>query len=229
MLVPVLNRPQNVEPLIDSFKRGCPDDSHLYFIATLGDEDERDALMGIAPELTNIHSFSVSEELGSWPSKINKGVEMVQANWYLFAADDVTFTPGWWERTKELRDDPLIGVIGTNDSAAGRGNPRVAAGEHTCHPLVRAAYIRDHGTADAKGKAVHEGYRHWCVDDELVWTAKLRHAWAFCRDAVIEHHHPYWTPGMDWDSTYALGESKAKEDMALWAYRAKHVLGLTAQ
>lgn len=74
--------------------------------------------------------------------------------------------------------------------------------------------------------AVHPGYAHWFVDDELVGTAKHRGAWAFCRDAVIEHHHPYWHPGeVAWDSTYALGEAHAAEDAELFKSRA-HLFGV---
>lgn len=233
VLVPVLNRPQNVKPLVESFLAGCPEDSFIWFLCSTGDDAEWDAVMAERQKYDMeriVVSMGGYAGEGTWPAKINLGTEVQGVDWYLFAADDVEFRPGWWEATKELRDDPSIGVIGTNDSSTGSGNPRVAAGEHTCHPLVRAEYIREFGTIDQRNLAVHPEYHHWCVDDELVWTAKLRSAWAFCREAVIEHNHPYWKPGeVPWDETYALGEANNNADLALWRYRAEHVLGLTIQ
>ena len=224
VLVPVLNRPQNVKPLVESFLAGCPESAELHFLRAWNDFTEWEGLWVVLPH-PRITAWAC-DAARTWPEKINYGVSNVPADWYLFAADDVSFVPGWWEATKELRDDPKVGVIGTNDSLHGAGNPRVAAGEHTCHPLVRSRYITDYGTVDHRGEAVHPGYRHWCVDDELVWTAKLRGAWAFCRDAVVEHHHPYWQGGEGWDQTYALGEAHAQEDMELWRHRASSLLGL---
>lgn len=87
--------------------------------------------------------------------------------------------------------------------------------------------MRDYGTVDERGRAVHGGYSHWFVDDELVWTAKHRNAWAFCREAVIEHLHPYWgTAPMD--ATYQLGEANAAADAELFRTRA-HLFGITVQ
>ena len=219
VLVPVLNRPQNVAPLVESFLAGCVN-SLLCFIPSVEDREEVDAIIDISlgEESFNRVGMMAPQKEGSWPCKINAGIGFVEADWYLCAADDVRFTPGWWEATKELRDDPRVGCIGTNDSATATGNPRVAAGEHTCHPLIRASYIRDHGTIDQVGVAVHPGYHHWYVDDELIHTAKARHAWAFCRESVVEHLHPYWKKA-EWDDTYALGEKHADEDRQLFESR----------
>lgn len=233
VLVPVLSRPQNVAPLVESFLAGCPEDSKLCFISQAHDPTETIAVgkaadMVPADRWAWCHTERVDET--SWPAKINFGVRAVVADWYLCAADDIRFTEGWWDATSKYRADHQIGVIGTNDSATGTGNPRVAAGEHTCHPLMRATYIRDYGTIDVRGLAVHPGYSHWYVDDELVWTAKSRGAWAYCRDAVIEHLHPFWKPEeIPWDETYAKGDSRKDEDAALFRDRATRLLGLQFQ
>lgn len=228
VLVPVLSRPGNVAPLVKSFVANCPADAELHFLVNHDDAEELAELETSIPvERVYIQILEgVDVNPTTWPMKINIGVQTAEADWYLCAADDVAFTPGWWEATKELRENPQIGVIGTNDSATNSGNPRVAAGEHTCHPLLRASYVRDRGTVDEPGKAVHDGYHHWFVDDELVYTAKSRGAWAFCRKAVVEHLHPYWYPGeIPSDPTYVLGEANAAADAELWKKRAP-LLGL---
>jgi glycosyltransferase involved in cell wall biosynthesis len=217
VLVPVLNRPRNVAPLVESFLAGCPEDSAICFLTNVDDTDEINAVLQVVDD---DRVYISSTERVTWPEKINYGVWYLHADWYLLAADDIRFTPGWWDATARLRKNKRISVIGTNDL----GNPRVAAGQLVIHPLVRGTYIRDYGTIDEPGKVVHDGYHHWCCDDELLWTAKSRDAFVYCADAVIEHLHPYWGKG-EMDATYAKGEANAEADMALWRERAK-LLGL---
>lgn len=238
VLVPVLNRPQNVAPLVESFLAGCPENSVLGVETSRGDDAEINEWVRVVDKtgLGRAGRFSMIsvDPPGTWPQKINAHVELLTANqsplyeaeWVLCAADDIRFTEGWWDATLRLRQLASVGVIGTNDSKDGTGNPRVAAGEHTCHPLIRASYIQAHGTIDESGKAVHDGYAHSFVDDELVLTAKMRNAWAFCPEAVIEHIHPWWTQRPeDWDATYEKGQSTFQTDRAVFAERVK-LLGL---
>ncbi len=214
VLVPVLNRPQNVAPLIESFEAsGTP--GLLTFVVTNTDGKEERAILQAQVERVG---FVTTTNI-TWPDKINWAYQRVRdtADWVLFGADDITFHEGWWDATKPLRDVPEISVIGTNDL----GNPRVIAGEHTTHALVRSSYL---GTVDDPDAIVHTGYKHWCVDDEFLWTAKMRGCWAFCPGAVIEHNHPYWKKA-EWDDTYTKGEENSAADLALWAERAP-LLGL---
>ena len=207
VLVPVLNRPQNVAPLVESFfSSGTPGTLHL-----VGDAVTDRATFDVTPRHERV-VWEQTRDKVSWPEKINLGIRRVRnADWYLFAADDVTFEPSWWDATQQLRDDPTIGVIGTNDSRDGTGNPRVAAGQHTVHPLVRGTYARDPNLDG--GPFCVETVRHWYSDDLIVAVAQQRGAWAFCKEAVIEHHHPYWYPNIiPLDATYQLGESTAEQD-----------------
>lgn len=213
-LVPVLDRPANVAPLVASWANGGAP-GLLLFLTSPGDEQEVRAIDAADGNWLECESVP-------WPTKINEGVAATESEWVLLAADDVEFAPGWWEATASLRAQPEVGVIGTNDLA----NPRVMAGDHATHWLMRRSYITECGTIDAPGLAVHPGYRHWYVDDECHWTAKSRGAWAFCAEAHIKHHHPYFDERVAWDDTYALGESKTLEDQALFVSRA-HLFGVT--
>lgn len=213
VLVPVLDRPANVSPLVASHALSDTPGS-LCFVVTRGDDAELEAVDASGADY-------ILTDAVTWPEKINAAYQMIHAErlaeWVLFGADDITFHEGWWDATAPLRAQPEINVIGTNDL----GNPRVIAGDHTTHPLVRSTYL---GTIDDPDAIVHTGYHHWCVDDEFLWTAKLRGCWAFCPGAVIEHNHPYWGKGA-WDDTYTRGEANHEADMALWRERAK-LLGL---
>ena len=216
-LVPVLDRPENVRPLVLSFlTSGQP--GILVFICEIGDEAER--LMIERARTARVEVVEVVDA-HTWPEKINAGYDAYKgADWYLCAADDVSFMDGWWDATRELREQKWVGVIGTNDSPDGTGNPAVANGQHTCHPLVRGSYIEQRGIWGEKDKIVSEDYHHWYVDNELVVTAKLREAWAFCREAVLHHHHPYWEGG-ELDDTYRLGESNSDKDYQTWIRRSE--------
>lgn len=213
VVVPVLGRPANVRPLVESWLRG-KQPGRLVFVVEQTDIDERVAL----EQVRGVHGVDIVEvvDAHTWPEKVCVAAEVVNAEWYLFAADDVTFQPGWWQATQTLRDMPRVGVIGTNDMA----NPRVMAGDHTTHPMMSRQYIDLCGTIDQPGRPVHDGYRHWYVDDELVWTAKLRGAWAYCPEAVVAHHHPYFDATVPWDETYTRGEQNAEADRKLFCSRA---------
>lgn len=209
VIVPVLDRPQNVRPLLDSWKAsGTPGD--LLLVATATDEKE------IAELEAARAGFDVTYMV-TWPQKINWAVRYYDPEWFLFAADDITFVPGWWEATAEARSKGR--VVGTNDGA----NPRCIAGEHSTHTLVARSYIEEHGTIDAD-EAVCSWYHHWYVDDELVWTAKHRDEWAHS-GVLLPHHHPYFDENVLVDDTYRRGEANTEADRALWQSRAR-LLGL---
>jgi hypothetical protein len=213
-VIPVLNRPSRVLPLFVSWQASRAP-GRLVFVVEVDDLDERIALEAVR----SFHGVDVVSvvDAHSWPEKVCVAADVYKdAEWLLFGADDVEFTPGWWQATKELRDTKSVGVIGTNDMS----NPRVLAGEHTTHPLMRRAYIDRWGTVDEPGVPVHAGYSHWYVDDELVWTAKMRQAWAFCEGARVVHHHPYFDESVPWDDTYAAGEQNAAQDRKLFCERA---------
>jgi hypothetical protein len=48
----------------------------------------------------------------------------------------------------------------------------VIRGEHSTHPIIVRSYIEGQGAIDEPGKALHEGYWHNFVDDELIGTAR---------------------------------------------------------
>lgn len=217
VLVPVLNRPENVQPLLDSFAESdaAAQGGLLVLLANEDDTDEIAAIRKADRKGALVADVTLPILARSWPQKIDWAWRnvlplMPNARWILLAADDIRFGPYWYEATKGLREDGQYQVIGTNDL----GNPRVMAGDHAVHPLVRF----DFASVDDPDTPVHSGYHHWFVDDELVTTAKVRGVWAPCLDSVVEHLHPYFDKGQ-MDSTYALGERNAKKDESLFLTR----------
>lgn len=175
ILVPVLRRPQNVAPLMASIREATPD-ARVLFICDPGDRKEISAIKAqdaefIAPG-------------GNYAAKINAGIEHTTEDAIFTGADDLRFTPGWFEAAAELIRGG-VGVAGTVDNC----NDRTADGTHSTHSLVARWYC-ELGQIDGEPGLLHEGYPHEFVDDELVAVAKHRGAYEHCFDAVVEHLHP---------------------------------------
>lgn len=217
VLVPVLMRPKNVAPLLDSFHRSLARSkarANLYFLVGQDDRIELDALIEHEAQY-----FIVPPEHRSWAKKINDGYKRSHEPWLLCLGDDVEFHTGWLEEVQKVMTEcPSAGVIGTNDL----GNAATIEGRSSTHPLVSRAYADSPGGCiDAgPGSVLFEGYHHNFPDTELVATARSRGRYAHAFHAFIEHLHPLWGKSAD-DEVYKLGQSRQPEDQALFMSRAK--------
>jgi hypothetical protein len=180
----MLGRPQWVKPLVDSIRRTC--DAAILFLLSPGDTSVLTAVDGMGCD----HLIVPKLPLGDYARKINTGYRATSEPLLFLGAGDLLFHPGWLEAAK-AKLAPGVGVVGTNDM----GSPRVMAGDHSTHSLVTREYVRDFGLIDGPGLVLYEGYAHEFVDDELVGTAKMRSAWAFAPDSLVEHLHPDWGKG----------------------------------
>jgi hypothetical protein len=137
--------------------------------------------------------------------------------WIFITGDDVRFHPGWLDHAQHIAALTGAHVVGTNDW----GNPRVMAGEHGTHLLIRRSYIEEQGASwDGPGVVCHEGYRHNYVDDEIVTVAKQRGVWVSAPGSVVEHFHPMLGKAAD-DETYRLGAKSAGKDFTTHRNRLK--------
>lgn len=210
ILVPVLNRPHRVEPLLDSIG-SFTDLYEVVFVCSPEDEAEQAAVRaaGLEPLVATWPAGP-----GDYAKKINLAVRETTTPFMLLAADDVRFRRDWFERAVVQMTDK-VGVVGTNDL----GNRRVMAGTHATHSLVARWYV-EHGTIDDPTCLLHEGYDHNFVDNEFTVTAQVRRAWAFAADSIVEHLHPSWEKG-EWDSTYERGRSGWDADRRLFSKRSR--------
>lgn len=211
ILVPVLSRPHRVAPLLESFRRATsPNDAALYFVAQRSDHEEIEAIRACEAD-----AILVEDADRSWAKKINRGFAATSEPWLLLGADDLAFHPGWVDSVRDrLRTYP--GVIGTNDL----GNSSTMNGKSSTHPFVRRSYASIFGTADERGKILHEGYDHNFPDSELVQTAKARGLYTHERRCMIEHLHPLWGKGQH-DRIYQLGQRNWNADEALFKQRCR--------
>jgi hypothetical protein len=206
VIVPVMGRPQNAAPFMESLKAST-DKARVYAIVG----PEKDA--GKSAVAWQKAGAQVRVAQGStFAEKVNAAYKITTEPWLLLVGDDVRFHPGWLEAAQKV--GAKSAVVGTNDLS----NPRVLAGEHTCHPLIKRSYIDEMGASwDGPGVVAHT-YGHWFVDDEIVTAAKQRGVWGFAPDAIIEHMHPLWGKA-EMDATYMIGQSKATADKELFKER----------
>ncbi len=181
VIIPVLNRPANVAPLLASL--GTDERIRPLFVVTEGDREEISAIRSAGAELLPVPRYT----RGDYAKKINAGYRHSTEPFLFLAADDLRFHDGWLDAALPAFENPLIGVVGTQDL----GNERVLAGEHATHSLVRRRYVDVLGVIDRPG-VLCEMYPHEFVDDEFVETAKSRNAWAFAHGSIVEHLHPNW-------------------------------------
>lgn len=180
IIVPLLKRPWRVAPILNSITATTTVPYDVVFCCTPSDYATIDAVRaeGYTPLEVPWH------HRGDYARKIQAGIDSTTSPYVFTGADDLKFHPHWFENAARHMDG-TVGVVGTNDLA----NPRVIRGEHATHFLVARWYCQL-GTIDGDPHLFHHGYVHeWC-DDELVGTAKLRGAWAFAEDSVVEHLHP---------------------------------------
>ena len=212
VLVPVLNRPQNVAPLLESFRATTTgDDAALYFIVDDDDEAELEAIAAAGGQVLPAKRGS------TFAKKINAGFEQTSEPWLFVCGDDVRFHDGWIDAARKVSD--RFDVIGVSDAKPGEaGNQRVASGGHADHFFIRREYVDEHG--GCLGPYVcHEGYRHFYSDVETVELAKARRTFTVAADALVEHMHPDLGRG-EVDETYKLGWSAREDDEREWKRRA---------
>lgn len=214
ILIPVLRRPRNIQPLVSSVRSCTTGQFELLFVVSPGDSQEIQELEN--QKESYIIMDASYENAGDYARKINRGFQSIEAEWYFLGADDLRFYPRWLESAMETYNQTGNCVIGTNDL----GNPRVLKGEHSTHSLVLRDYVLRCGTIDEPGKILYEGYHHNFCDDELISTAKWRDAWAFSKESIVAHYHPNWKLAQR-DEIYDLGMKSFHEDQKIYDYRRR--------
>lgn len=208
VIVPVLHRPQNIEPLMTSL-RASTGLAKAWFVCESDDLEEQDEVMkrgGQVLSSSRCHTFA---------EKVNFAYTATTAPWLLLVGDDVRFRPGWLDHAQDVARRYKADVVGTNDLL----NPRVTRGEHATHPMIRRSYIEEQGASwDGPGIVCYEGYHHWFVDDEIVIAAKQRGTFQPALGSQVEHLHPLGGKVKE-DDVYRAGSKHAKADQGLFADR----------
>ncbi len=214
VIVPVLGRPQNAQPLVDSLTASGADARIVFVCCVSGDEEQVAACQDTGAEVL-FAPWKTGP--GDFAMKINHGFRNTTGDLFFMGADDLDFHPRWDViATRMMRKN--IGVVATNDKA----NRQVMRGEFGTHCLISRADIDEvGGTADGvPGVVLYEGYDHNFVDRELCDVAASRHRYAYAPQAVVRHRHPLWRTA-DWDPTYRKALARFNEDQRLYQRRSR--------
>lgn len=210
VLVPVLGRPQHIEPLIESLY-STTDKASILFLTTISDHAGQEAVKKSGERWLRVPW----KNKGDYARKINAGYRNSTEPIIFMGATDLKFHPLWYDRAVALIDETTH-CVGTNDL----GNPRVLLGQHSTHSFVTREYADKRGTVDGKREVLFEGYPHEYCDDEFVYTAKSRGSYKFCKDSVVEHLHPLWGKG-EWDDSYRATDDRVRDGYRLFTRRSK--------
>lgn len=207
VIVPTLRRPQNAVPFMTSL-RASTGLARAYAVCDGDDPDSIEAWSSAGAEV-------VVGDVVTFAKKVNLAYPKTSEPWLFLVGDDVKFHAGWLDHAQHVAGELKADVVGTNDLA----NPRVMAGDHATHMLIRRSYVDEVGASwDGPGVVTHEGYQHWYVDDELVTAAKQRGVFQMALGSVVEHLHPIFGKGAD-DGTYQYGQSFTEQDAKLFQSR----------
>lgn len=212
ILVPVLGRPQNAQPLVDSIDRATLVPHVTIFIATRGDDEQIEAC-----KATGCVTLLVDPGRSEYARKINLAAasEFATGEFLLTGADDLRFHRDWDRAAIDRFHETGKPVVGTNDL----GNATVMKGLHSTHTIVHRSYL-ELGTIDDPTKLLHEGYDHNWVDNEFIATASHRDMWTFAAHSRVEHLHPFWKKSAD-DAVYERGRASYHRDARLFRKRQK--------
>lgn len=213
VLIPVLHRPQNIEPLMQSLVASTGL-ATAWFIVEEGDDEVINEANRCGANVLH-HSGSFAQKINWAHNWLNTTQRATRAPWVFLAGDDVRFRPGWLDHSQDVARRYDAHVIGTNDLT----NPRVMRGEHATHMLISTRYIDEVGASwDGPGIVCHEGYYHWFIDDEIVNAAKARQTFQMALAAEVEHMHPFAGKAPN-DEIYDRGSANVDVDQKLFNSR----------
>lgn len=202
VIVPVLGRPQRVQPFCDALYEHSPVGAvRALFVADSHDRAELDAIAASGEDVL-IHD-------GNYAAKVNAAVVLTTEPLLFFAADDLRFRAHWL-RNAQRRLTDAVQVVGVNDMLRRRRR-------HATHFLVTRDYAQL-PTIDGEPGPLSTAYQHSFVDDEFIATATKRGAYAYAIDAHVEHLHPMGGLAVD-DATYRKGRDTFKADRRVFQQR----------
>ena len=202
ILIPVLDRPYRIEPLLRSIAEATEVPYRVMFAAS--DQPSIDEIRRLG---ANVIIDEGGDE-GSYAKRINRLYRETSEPYLLLGADDLGFRPGWFPAARRVADE-VGGVAAVNDLH----NP---AGVHF---LVTRDYIETlGGCVGEPGVVLHEGYRHAYCDDEMRATATARGRFGYASDSIIEHLHPGAGKSQT-DHVYQIGAASMSQGQSVFLSR----------
>ena len=213
VLLPVLGRAHQIEPVLSSLKEATFNEYRPILICSPHDE----ALATARSADADLLVASWKPGHADYAKKLGLGYRESDEEWLFQGATDLIFYPGWDSNAFKSNRRFHAGVIGTNDM----GNPLVMRGLHSTHSLISRDYIKKFGgTLDNTGVIFSEAYDHQWSDCEFVETARHRRQFYMAKNSRVEHMHPHWGKGVS-DATYEKALRATNSDQKLFIQRRR--------
>jgi len=207
ILVPSLNRPQNLEGLVAQIHGATPEEHAILFCVS------DDASKEILTSLGEWFLDDSDVEDRRYVTRMNKLIgHVADADTIFFGSDDVVHHPGWLRDALKVMHAGPHEVVVVNDLRNKNGT----------QALIKTGYL-DRAVFDAPGAAFHSGYLHNYADTEQFYTATKRGVIVRAMQSYVEHLHPLFQGqrSLPWDSTYTNAMQGWDHDTALYNERIK--------
>lgn len=217
IIVPVLGRGHQVQPLVDNLHNTT---HHTYRVLFVCSPKDRTATKACEKTGCDVLVVSWNPARADFAKKINCAFENTEQEWVFQGATDLLFHHHWDAHAIAVAGNRFR-VIGTNDL----GNPLVKRGRHSTHTLFKRDYITEYGsgTLDNSGLVFSELFDHQYTDNDFIETARARREFGSARRSTVEHLHPHWGKGED-DSTYKKAMRQTVADRALFQKRFRELI-----
>jgi glycosyltransferase involved in cell wall biosynthesis len=203
IIVPTLNRPQQLIKLVDNINATTADHQVETIVVV---EDSDSATWAIVKSLPGVLPLSVSGNntpIYAW----NYGLKHSLGEWVVQAADDMEFTPDW---LSEALATPNKGFIAFPDETKASKNSN-----QTWEPHYMAT--REWLRTFQHGVLAVPHYRHWGCDVEICERAAISNT--FTRAKVIVKHNHWLKDASRIDSTYQKAQKWYQRDLNLLELR----------
>ena len=214
ILVPSLNRPQNLRELVANIHANTPEEHFILFAVS---DDESKAILD---ELDEWYLDDSDTDDRRYVTRMNKLVRHIDdAKTVFFGSDDVRHHMGWLSAGIQAMLDQDKACVVVNDMT----NPAGTQG------LMRSDFI-PLAVVDSPGDAFHSGYLHNFADNEMWLTTQRYDQYGRAEHSVVEHLHPLYqkSNALSWDETYRHAMEGWKHDEDLFRERSMLIRRATA-
>lgn len=206
ILVPSLNRPQNLRELVENIHANTPEEHFILFC--VGDEKSK----LILDDMGEWFLDDEREKDKRYVTRMNKLIEHIDdAQTIFFGSDDVRHHKGWLTSAIRVMDRQNVSVVVVNDLHNANGT----------QALIRTSWL-DRAVFDAPGLAFHPDYGHNFADNEMFLTAQVAGQFDRAPESIVEHLHPVFQSAnaLAWDRTYTDAMDRWSEDEERFRLRA---------
>lgn len=208
ILVPSLNRPQNLRMLVANLHQTAGYPHKLHFCVS--DQESQDILTELGEHFI-IDSGEPPES--TFPNRINRLYSETTEDVFYFCGDDDRHLPNWLATMMDCFQ-PGIEMV-------------VANCLHVT--LQKRSYIADQsGCVDIPNVVIYPGYVHSYSEWEYIGTAHIRGVMTICPTPTVEHLR-WQGDGKDcieaapYDETYARGDAGFDQDTATFNDRSSRL------